>query len=288
MELSRTVRTFQEEKKDWEPLKSRIILFVYQWGLNKKRLGEEEAADFLLDFMPRIKAVTLNYNHYDTPFECYLKVCLEWHLRKYTAEKERNRKRELLYWQTAGYQEMLEACEPAPAYGEKKAPKKSPLTLPQKRFFKKRFLLYLLYYVDRINPNMIANYANYLDMPSEELRFLIEGAEELIHSKRKRRKEMMDKKRSYFIDHKYMEMKLNITNTAEKREEILEKIDYLNHKMDSLKIRASRIKMTPTVDDLSRLTGYSSSTISRDLKVVRTYLTNHRENEDILFPGHPD
>ena len=273
MELSREVRHYQETGEGWNELNRKIVLFIYQWGLGRKNLGEDRTADFLLSFLPRIKALVRNYSSYDCPFEHYVKVCLEWHMVKFHTALVRETRKEELYWQTAGRQDLLAAHDsPSPYVAERNEPEKTfPPAMRDKRF-RKRFLEYILYHVDCFSYGMIDSYADYLGMGKDDLFRKIKQAEELIVKKRDRREAIMEKKRSYYIDHKYHEMKLKITEEQKTREEIRERMDRLTYKIERLNARIRRIKMTPTAEQVGLLTGSSSSTVGRNIKMVRDLL----------------
>ena len=273
MELSRLVRQYQNTGLGWLELRQRISLFIYSWGLGKKNLGEDRAADFLLSFLPRMEALVRNYSNYECPFEHYVKVCLEWHMIKFQTDRAKANSKEELYWQTAGKQDLIAAYDPSPVYHSSDSSWKENLPSPMSgERFKRRFLEYLLYHVDNISYRMIDPYADYLGMNREELFCKIKQAEELIASKRDKRESIREKKRTYYIDSKYQEMKLRITEEKKNREEILERMSQLKYKIEKLNDRIARIKMTPTAEQVAELTGSSSSTVGRNIKMVKKLL----------------
>jgi hypothetical protein len=282
--LSEKVKDYQKTEQGWKELEKGITLFIYEWAQKKRNIGDEWAADFLLSFMPRIPALVRNYNHYDCPFEHYVTVCLEWHVIKFQTSNNKKIKKEEIYWQTTGHQDLWEACQPKPAYSvDEKVPKNLPPFMLDYKF-KKRFLKYILYHVYRINYDMLETYADYLGMEKAELNRLIRKADELIRKKKERREAIMEKKRTYFIDHRYQEMKLKLTEDLKNREEIQNRITSLDHKIHSLMIRAARIKMTPSTEDVGKLTGSSSSTTGRDIKIIGDFLSTLAKKKG-LFPS---
>ncbi|MDC7224612.1 MAG: hypothetical protein PQJ60_12785 [Spirochaetales bacterium] len=275
MELSEKVRKYQNTGKGWEELKNRLILFIYQWALKKKNLGEEKAADFLLSFMPRIKSLIKNYNHYECPFEHYVKVCLEWHTVRFHTTREKDRKKEELYWQSEGRQDIWEACQPQALYeGRKKEdqPQKELPPFMKEETFRKRFLRYLLYHVNSIDYARIDSYATCLGMKEKQLMTHLRQAEEMIKKQREKRNLLMERKRGYFIDHKYQEMKLKITEEQQKKEEIRFRMETLRRKMENLMVRMDRIKLTPSTEQVGKLTACSASTVGRDIKFIGDHL----------------
>jgi hypothetical protein len=172
---------------------------------------------------------------------------------------------------------LLLAAQKQEEYGPVKNP---TINLPkgiEKDRFKKRLLQFLIYHVDYIRQDMIGSYADFLEIDENKLRDYLKEAEKVINKKKTRKEEILQKKRSYFIDIKYQEMQLRITEDREKRQEILAQIARLRERMEGLKQRAGRIKMTPTTVQVAKITGFSSSTAGRDIKLMRQYLngSNH-------------
>jgi len=273
-ELSEEVRSYQKTGEGWEELRNRIVLFIYGWGLKKRNLGEDGAADFLLSFLPRIKSLVRNYADENCPFEHYVKVCLEWHMVKFHTDRHREVKKEELYWQIEGKRESLLLAQTAPPYPRTDGRRGCSLpALLQEPRFKRHLLAYLLYHVEYVTPDLIDPFARFLGMPRDELHSRLARAEALLGPKREKRESMREKRRSYFIDHCYQEMRLKLTEDRAAREEIQERMGALKHKMAMLQKRIDRIKMTPSTEEVGRLTGKSSSSAGRNITTVKEYLS---------------
>jgi hypothetical protein len=272
-ELSEMVRSYQRTGEGWEELRNRIALFIYGWGLRKRNLGEDGAADYLLSFLPRIKSLVRNYADENCPFEHYVKVCLEWHMVKFHTDRNREVKKEELYWQIEGKRESLLLAQTEPSYPSIHEERMISLPGPlNDRRFKRHLLEYLLYHVEYVTPDLIDPFARFMGMTRDELHCYLGQAEALLEPKREKREAMREKRRSYFIDHCYQEMKLKLAEDRAVREEIRERMAALKHKMEKLQMRIDRIKMTPSTEEVGRITGKSSSSAGRNITTVKEYL----------------
>lgn len=270
-ELSKEVRDYQETGEGWEYLYRKISIFIYQWGLKRRSIGEELASDFYLTFISRIKCLLKNYKDYDCAFERYLRVCLEWHTMKYHKVKNEKEKKEEAYWISTGNYEALLASQPDESYNVNTGEMIPQVGTSEKRH-RKSLLAYLLYHIDSVPLKDIQSYANYLDMDKLELEKKLLNALELIRPKQEKKNIIVQRKRNYYIDLKYQEMKLKITEEKKKRDEIELRMSKLKGKMESLKKRAHRIKMTPTTIEVAAILGETPSTTGRNIKNMREYL----------------
>lgn len=271
-ELSAQVAQYQRDSQNKDDLMKKISLFIYQWALKNRSLGEELAADFYLSFHTRVRCLIRNYRDFSCPFESYLRICLEWHLKKYSTRQKDRRKKEEIYWQTTGKFDALTAYEPEESYGTTETVR---INLPpgaDKERLKKRILKFLIYYVHYVKPEMVDTYAVFLEMDPDRLRNYLSQAEKLLEKKMTKRDELLKKYRSLFIDLQYGEMKLRMAEDKPDRERMLEQIEKLKRRMSQLKERTKVIKMTPTTRDVARISGTSPSTTGRDIKLVRQFL----------------
>ena len=138
-------------------------------------------------------------------------------------------------------------------------------------------LEFLIYYVDYVKPEMIDHYAAFLEIKPEKLKGYLNQAEEILRKKNNRRKAIMQKKRSYYIELKYQEMKLRITEENKERQDILDKITVMKKKVENLKYRAKRIRMSPTTIEVAKIAGSAPSTTGRDIKYIRQYILSNNQ-----------
>lgn len=81
------VLTYQDAREGLDALVQQVTELVYRYPVGRAGLSEEDSAEFLLRFYPRISGLIERYREQGATFESYLTASLRWQLRSFAATR---------------------------------------------------------------------------------------------------------------------------------------------------------------------------------------------------------
>lgn len=108
--LTERVLAYQKTGENLQRLVDQISILVYQFPREQPGFTEEDGAEFLLRFMPRIRGLIERYQE-EGPFESYLAATLRWQVKTFAAERSSGRIR-LTTLEHAGLAPLLDDRDP--------------------------------------------------------------------------------------------------------------------------------------------------------------------------------
>ena len=112
--ISERVEAYHSGQADAATAIDAIAEFVYRYPVGKSGFNEEDAAEFLLRFYPRIRRLIERYRPTGSCFELYLNSSLKFHLRTFAARQANDRIRLSTEAQPEIATEIREAPETSP------------------------------------------------------------------------------------------------------------------------------------------------------------------------------
>jgi hypothetical protein len=101
--LTKAIRRYRKNGKGLDAIMQHIILKAYAFAKQNRYCREDDCADFLLSFYPRIEASIRRYRASAMDFEAYLKNCFIWHMKSYLATRIRKKRQEkIIYSESCG------------------------------------------------------------------------------------------------------------------------------------------------------------------------------------------
>ena len=91
--MTERVLEVQEATEGLEQVVQSIAELVYRYPAGKPGFAEEDAAEFLIRFYPRIRKLVRQYRQSGASFDRYLYTSLRWQLRTFAAQRTRTRVR---------------------------------------------------------------------------------------------------------------------------------------------------------------------------------------------------
>lgn len=89
--ITRNVLDYQEAREGLDALVQQVSELVYRYPVGRCGLSQEDSAEFLLNFYPRISGLIERYREQGTTFESYLAATLRWQLRTFAATRAAER-----------------------------------------------------------------------------------------------------------------------------------------------------------------------------------------------------
>lgn len=89
--LTRDVLRYQETGEGLKRLVDQISRSVYQFPGRQNGFSDEDGAEFLLRFLPRITRLIERYRDSGRPFDSYLSASLRWQMRSFAADRTAER-----------------------------------------------------------------------------------------------------------------------------------------------------------------------------------------------------
>lgn len=91
--ITEKVLTYQDAREGLDGLVQQVTELVYRYPVGRVGLSEEDSAEFLLNFYPRISGLIERYREQGATFESYLAATLRWQLRTFAATRAGERVR---------------------------------------------------------------------------------------------------------------------------------------------------------------------------------------------------
>ena len=113
--LTRAVLRYKRFGTDFDEVRGRISMIVYDYPDQRYGLDEDTRGEFLLYMMPEIDRMVRRYEPRDVPFEHYLAACMRWKLMSFLNAKKRKTIREKMEYDHNAWSELtpsLELAEP--------------------------------------------------------------------------------------------------------------------------------------------------------------------------------
>jgi DNA-directed RNA polymerase specialized sigma24 family protein len=85
--LTKRILDCQNNNGDWEAAEHAVSELVYRFAAGAPGLANEDYAEFLLHFYPRIRRLIERYRPIGSSFEAYLNTTLRWQVRSFVRER---------------------------------------------------------------------------------------------------------------------------------------------------------------------------------------------------------
>ena len=96
--LNKAIKTYKQTGKGIEAIREEIALRVYAYPNHKNFCTEDDCADFLISFFPRINNTINNYSENGSSFDAYLQNNLKWHMKGFVVNQiNKKRKEQIIY-----------------------------------------------------------------------------------------------------------------------------------------------------------------------------------------------
>lgn len=144
-QLDSAVRSYHETGEGFDAIVSDVAIAIYLYPKRNPRCTEEDCAEFLLSFYPRIPALVSRYRDLGSDFKTYLQSCLRWHMRSYICRRLHGVRKERILLQ--------EGCLSCAEIGEGRIPEENEepeapfLISPNGRLKNKRNIKQLIFLV---------------------------------------------------------------------------------------------------------------------------------------------
>ena len=89
--LTDDVVHFQQTGKGYKEIVDRISVLAYRFPARRQGFSEEDCAEFLLRFHPRIPGLVSRFAPTGFPFESYLQSTLKWQIKSFAAARTRHK-----------------------------------------------------------------------------------------------------------------------------------------------------------------------------------------------------
>ena len=89
--LTEDIVRFQETGEGYQKIVDRISLLVYRFPTRRQGFTEEDCAEFLLRFHPRISGLVDRFTPAGFPFESYLQSTLKWQIKSFASARTRGK-----------------------------------------------------------------------------------------------------------------------------------------------------------------------------------------------------
>ncbi len=103
--IDMAIQEYRTSGDGFDALFTRVVVRVYEYPKKNPLCTEEDCAEFLLSFYPRIKNIILGYRNMGREFDAYLANCLRWHMKSYLGWRLRMVKQDRLL--------LRESCDSA-------------------------------------------------------------------------------------------------------------------------------------------------------------------------------
>ncbi|MDR2589136.1 MAG: hypothetical protein LBC67_06885 [Spirochaetales bacterium] len=275
--LENAMCTYLSTGKGLETLKRLIAVKAYSYPLYKEYCGEEDCAEFLLSFYPRIANLVRHYKNQGAPFDKYLQICLDWHMKSFLKFRLRRKRQERVLYRETGESlqappdEFWEVAESEPPYngktGEESWPhvfasdKKRGTFLRQFPRTRRQIILLTLKCAAYIDDQNIENISALTGLHSTIVFHLVEVLRTIMRRRTERVKKLMDKRRRNYLRIRYLlEEKENCTDDFTSSE-IDKKIRKERRCYRNTDKRLSRAPLSPSHKDIARILGMSKGTV---------------------------
>jgi DNA-directed RNA polymerase specialized sigma24 family protein len=276
LNLNNIMQVYLRTGKGLDLVKEQIAMRVYSYPKHNQYCSEEDCADFLLGFYPRIERLIERYENTGSSFEAYLQSCLSWHMKSYIRLRiHKKREDRVLYKETcqallddAGEEEDLwEVREETPRPFA--ALEESLHAAQEKRKHRRQIMLLALKCADSMNDENINQISSHTGIHSSCVFHLIEILRTTMRKRTERIRSLEEGRRRTYLRLRYL--------TEEKRacqDEFL--LAKLNKKIrrekknyeTAWKILAQAPK-APSHSDIARILGIPKGTVDTGFHYIK-------------------
>jgi hypothetical protein len=273
LNLTKAVKHYHKTGLGLGPIKQQIFALAYSFPRTNSNCTEEDCADFLLSFSPRIDRILQRYKLRGIKFEAYLQSCFAWHMKTYLSGKILKHRREKIIYR----QSCENWCSSDKTSWEVHEEAPGPLFLPPRRKKPKaeetreslRIILLALKCADEVNDRFINKIALRLGTHSAVLFHLIEILRTTMRSRTERIKRLKEKQReSYFLIKYFMEMRKNCRDKF-REAELDKKISREKRRFETTVRSLSLTPRGPSHGDIARILGVPKGTVDSGFFYIR-------------------
>jgi hypothetical protein len=270
--LTKAVGLYNKTGKGLDLITQQILTLAYAFPKLNPFCTEEDCADFLLSFYPRISRILQSYKTRGVKFEAYLQSCFLWHMKSYLTGKSLKKRREKIIYR--------ESCEnrshsilnwevreqdPGPLLLRPRARRKNGKEVKQTL----KIILLALKCADEINDEFINKIALRLGTHSAVVFHLVEALRTTMSGRTERIKYLTQRRReSYFRLRYFMEAR-EVCRDRFEAAKLDKKIEREKKRFEAALKTLSITPRGPSHGDIARVLGIPKGTIDSGFFYIR-------------------
>lgn len=303
--LSERVIAWQSGEPDWAAAEQAVTTLVYQFARGRDGLTEEDSAEFLLFFYPRIRRLMERYQPVGSTFEAYLRTTLRWQIRSFVRRRS-NDKIRLLTAERTGvteqahgdsvelYRSQMEATGPRDVREPASSPPLSARTVENRpctvevvprvdprsggltRGEAQRVLLLALKGCDLMDREACIELADQLGLDPDWLLDVWIYLRSCCEEPRRRREAARATRDAAWFQLRYTEAVAARTVAVEEKERLERKMRYWKRTYRNASERLKHIHVTPTHKDIAEALGVPKGTVDSSIFTARQELRSNQ------------
>jgi DNA-directed RNA polymerase specialized sigma24 family protein len=270
--LTKAICRYKQTGRGLDAIMQRITVKAYTFARQNHYCCEDDYADFLLTFYPRIDSLIKRYRMTGMDFEAYLQSCLIWHMKSYLTIRIRKKRQEMILYnescealiqtETTGWEVHEANPEPFQALLQKER-KQDEMRESLK------ILLLALKCANEINDNFINKIASRIGMHSAIVFHLIEIMRTMMRNRTKRIQSLQERRRrNYFRLRYFLDMRRNCVDKFQ-AEDLDKKICLEQTRYEAVSKILAITPKSPSHNDIARILGLPKGTIDSVYYYIR-------------------
>jgi hypothetical protein len=285
--LKGMVLEYQRSGQGLPAILERLALRIYRYPLQHRGHDEDDYGEFYLFFHPRLLRCLLRFRDQGKPFEWYLNAVLRWHWKAYC----RRRQAERAGWILAGKPELWDnEAEPDPAEGAGAAAASHlpswreqagslGLALDSRqsgRADRRRLLLVALKNVHSLPDESLGPLSLLTGVPEAWLASTVDRLRQRLFARQVRLHALYARRNRIFSTLLREEQALVWETEAERRADLLLRVEALRERLRRSRGRIRRVALCPTNREIAALTRIPKGSVDTSIYWLRRRLAVHR------------
>ncbi len=261
--LKERVLAYQKTRQGLDSILAELSERIYRYPSRRRRSSEDDAGEFYLYFLPRLKRLLVNFKDQGVPFEHYLNATLFWNLKSYFRSEKKKKK----LWQASTSPDFWELSEVA-ATSDPGFVVDWSFILSQvwngtemDATSRKRLLFLFLRHVREIDESEIELFSRKTAYDCDWLSQRIRHLRETLQMREDRLQRLKKRRNQAFSCCLLRERELKGETDADRREKLDRQIRRLRRILRKTEFEISRVPLSPSHSSIARELGVPKGTV---------------------------
>jgi hypothetical protein len=281
LNLTKAVKLYNKTGAGLSPIKQQILLLAYRFPRQNCFCSEEDCAEFLLSFYPRIDRILQRYKTRGIRFEAYLQSCFAWHMKTYLSGKILKKRQEKIIYRESCESYSRSRITDWEVHEEDPGPLLAPPRphTPNAEQLKEtlKIILLTLKCADELTDSFINRIALRLGTHSAFVFHLIEILRTTMRGRTERIKYLKEKRRQCYFRIRYFMEARQVCRDRFRAAELEKKILRERKRFEAALRSLSATPRGASHSDIARILGIPKGTIDSGFFYIRM-VEKHRKN----------
>ena len=283
--LTEDVVRYQETGEGYKEIADRISILVYKFPVRRTGFSEEDCAEFLLRFYPRIPGLVGRFKPAGFPFESYLQSTLKWQIKSYAAAEGKRK----VHCYASRSNDIAATMHPGlcheredPYAAHRDTSVSAPPSTGTARGFTalktslaRRLTMIALKASEQLNEEAYRKLATSLGCDGEWLVRRWQEVRESCTDQRKRRDRYREKRDKAWFRIRCLQLRRRTATDADESQCIDESIECCQGRLDRARRLLSRMPTGPTHQQIATALGIPKGTVDSGIHYAKRDINDH-------------